>query len=80
MNASADQPGLVDVSFAKPLRVRSVQDVLVTCLSGIAWVTRDGDCHDVILSEGEALRVSMHEDTLIVAMPECKVRIAAAPR
>ena len=68
-------PTVVEVEFAQPYRMALSADVRVLCLSGTAWLTRDG-CHaDTILLQGEVEHVSRAEDVLIVGMPRCRLRM-----
>jgi hypothetical protein len=64
-----------EVPFAQPYRVRLRRSALVTCLSGTAWITRDGQLRDLVLSAGERTRMAGHEDVLVVGLPRCVIRI-----
>lgn len=67
---------VVDVGFARPYRITTSTDVWVTCLSGTAWLTREGCYADTILSPGDVKRVPSTGKPLIVGMPRCRLRIA----
>jgi hypothetical protein len=64
-----------DVEFARPLRLMPSDEVRVTCLSGTAWLTRDGHLADIVLSAGDSARVLPADDALVVGMPCCRLRI-----
>lgn len=66
----------VDVAFAEPYRITSPTDVWVACLSGTAWLTREGCLADTILSPGDVRRVPASGKPLVVGMPRCRLRIA----
>ncbi len=68
-------PSVVDVEFAKPYRTAPSTHAWVMCLSGTAWLTRDGCRADTILSQGDVERVSREEHPLIVGMPRCRLRM-----
>lgn len=69
-------PWVVDVEFARPYRITASADVWVTCLSGTAWLTREGCYGDTILSPGDVKRVPSTGKPLIVGMPRCRLRVA----
>lgn len=72
------EPLIVDVEYCKPHRLAGSSNVWVLCLSGTAWLTRDGCPTDTILARGDAQRVSPAEAPLVVGMPRCRLRIVAA--
>lgn len=71
------EPALVNVEYSKPYRLAGSSNVWVLCLSGTAWLTRDGCPTDTILSQGDAQRVSQADGGLVVGMPRCRLRIVA---
>ena len=75
---AVSRPGAleVDVAFAEPYRITSPTDVWVACLSGTAWLTREGCLADTILSPGDVRRVPASGKPLVVGMPRCRLRIA----
>lgn len=68
-------PTVVDVDFAKSYCVTASRDVWVMCLTGTAWLTRDGCLADLILSPGDMTRVSKADAALVTGMPRCKLGI-----
>lgn len=72
------RPGalVVEVAFAQPYRIDSSTDLWVACLSGTAWLTREGCRADTILSPGDVQRVPCTGKPLVVGMPRCRLRIA----
>lgn len=72
------RPGalVVEVAFAQPYRIDSSTDLWVACLSGTAWLTREGCRADTILSPGDVRRVPCTGKPLVVGMPRCRLRIA----
>lgn len=68
-------PTAVDVEFAKSYRITASRDVWVTCLTGTAWLTRDGCLVDLILSPGDVTRVSKADAALVTGMPRCRIGI-----
>ena len=65
----------VDVEFAKPYRITASRKVWVMCLTGRAWLTRDGSLADLILLPGDVTRVSRADDALVTGMPRCRLGI-----
>lgn len=68
-------PTVVDVEFAKSYCITASRDVWVMCLTGTAWLTRDGCLADLILSPGDVTRVSRSDVALVTAMPRCRLAI-----
>ena len=56
-------------------RVRRVADPIgrrVECLSGVIWVTQDGDLRDIILEPGEGFDFDRSEGVLISALKDSR--------
>ncbi|WP_162245879.1 MULTISPECIES: DUF2917 domain-containing protein [unclassified Roseateles] len=69
-------PTVVDVDFAKSYCVTASRDVWVVCLTGTAWLTRDGCLADLILSPGDVTRVLRADAALVTGMPRCRLGIS----
>jgi hypothetical protein len=56
-------------------RVRRVSEPLgrrIECLSGVIWVTQDGDRRDIILEEGDGFDFDRREGVLISALKDSR--------
>jgi hypothetical protein len=60
------------------LRVEPGTCVEIACLSGILWVTQQGDLRDLFLGPGELLELSPRGRTLVTALEPSLVRIVDA--
>ncbi|MGQ3094048.1 DUF2917 domain-containing protein [Roseateles sp.] len=65
----------MDVEFAKPYLITTPAAVWVMCLSGRAWLTRDGCRADLVLSPGDMTKVSRADVALVTGMPCCRLGI-----
>jgi hypothetical protein len=61
------------------LRLRGGQAVRIACVSGLLWVTQEGDLDDRFIAAGQAVTVSAPGLTLIEAM-EPSIAALSCPR
>lgn len=65
------------------LRVEPGTSVEITCLSGVVWVTQEGDSRDLFLARGEWLDLLPRGVALVTALEASTVRVldrGAQPR
>ncbi len=65
------------------LRVEPGTRVEITCLTGVLWVTQEGDARDLFLGPGESFKLLPRGVTLVAALEPATVRlldIGAEPR
>ena len=60
------------------LRVEPGTRVELACLSGVVWITQQGDLRDLFLAPGESLRLLPRGRTLVTALEPSLVRIVDA--
>jgi hypothetical protein len=60
-----------------PVRFICTIDARVECVSGIAWITTEGDIHDAVLGTGQVHIASRGDRLFINGMPECKLVITS---
>jgi hypothetical protein len=60
------------------LRVEPGTRVEVACLSGVVWITQQGDLRDLFLAAGESLALLPRGRTLVTALEASMVRIVDA--
>ena len=57
------------------LRVEPGSRVEIACLSGVVWVTHEGDTRDLFLAHGESLVPPIHGVTMVTAIEPATVRV-----
>jgi hypothetical protein len=57
------------------LRVEPGSRVEITCLSGVVWVTYEGDTRDFFLAHGESLVPPVRGVTMVTALEPATVRV-----
>ena len=57
------------------LRVESGSRVEIVCVSGVLWVTHEGDARDLFLARGESLVPPAHGVTMVTALESATVRV-----
>ena len=57
------------------LRVEPGTRVEITCLSGVLWVTQEGDSRDLFLARGASLELLPRGVTLVTALESSTVRV-----
>jgi hypothetical protein len=57
------------------LRVEPGTRVEITCVSGVLWVTQEGDSRDLFLAPGESLELLPRGVTLVTALESSTVRV-----
>jgi len=62
------------------LRVEPGTRVEIACLSGVLWITQEGDARDLFLASGESLRLLSRGRTMITALEPSMIRVADVPR
>lgn len=60
------------------LRVEPGTRVQIACLSGVVWITQQGDFRDLFLSPGESLELLPRGRTLVTALEPSMVRVVDA--
>ena len=62
------------------LRVEPGARVEIRCLSGVLWITQQGDARDLFLAPGESFELLPRGRTLITALEPSMVRVIDAVR
>ena len=57
------------------LRVEPGSRVEIACLSGVVWITHEGDTRDLFLAHGESLMPPMRGVTMVTALEAATVRL-----
>jgi hypothetical protein len=57
------------------LRVESGSRVEIACMSGVLWITHEGDVRDLFLARGESLVSPVRGVTLVTALEPATVRV-----
>jgi DUF2917 family protein len=57
------------------LRVEPGSRIEIACLSGVVWVTHEGDTRDLFLAHGESLVPPMRGVTMVTALEPATVRL-----
>jgi len=60
-----------------PVRFVCPAAVRVTCLSGTAWMTTEGDLRDAVLEAGHTHVAARGDRLFINGMPDCQLRIVS---
>lgn len=60
------------------LRVEPGTRVEIACLSGVVWITQQGDLRDLFLAPGESLELLPRGRTLVTALEPSMVRVVDA--
>jgi hypothetical protein len=61
------------------LRVEHASVLEIECLSGVLWITREGDLCDRFLATGESFNPSGRGVTLVTALERSLVRVVERP-
>ena len=56
------------------VRVERGTRIEIACLSGVLWVTQEGDCRDLFLGPGESLELFARGATLVTALEPSTLR------
>ena len=57
------------------VRVKTGTAVEIACVSGVLWVTQEGDVRDMFLAPGESLRLAGRGLTIVTALEPSLVRL-----
>ena len=57
------------------LRLRRGTTLEVVCLSGVVWITQEGDLRDLFLAPGESIRLRLRGVALITALEPAAVKV-----
>ena len=60
------------------LRVEPGMRVEIACLSGVVWITQQGDLRDLFLAPGESIELLPRGRTLVTALEPALVRVVDA--
>lgn len=69
-------PAELDLVPNHPLRLLDAFGLLITCTSGMIWITLDGEADDIFLSAGEQYSVQRNGLTLVESIDQGKISIA----
>jgi len=61
---------------ARQLLALPDEDLVLTCLAGELWLTRDGDIEDYILGPGQSLTVRRGDQAAAQALKPSRVRLS----
>ena len=70
---------MITLGLEESLRVKPSKGTRIACLSGVIWVTREGDPRDFILAHGEAVEVDSGV-TMVTALEPTVISIAKRDR
>ena len=66
--------GLTTIEPNQPMRIVCPSNVVVTCVSGIAWITAAKETRDVVLEPGQRHVAARKARLFINGMPRCVLR------
>lgn len=67
-----------DLAAHATIRIADPVGCTVTCLSGVLWLTHDGDPKDLILKPGEQYRADRRSMLLVQALEESRLELTSA--
>ena len=59
----------------EPLRLQGGTTLEIACLSGVVWITQQGDLRDLFLAPGESIRLELRHLALITALEPAAVKV-----
>lgn len=72
-------PAAVEESLEKrQLRRLPARELVVQCLAGELWITRDGDAEDYILGPGQQLAIGRNDQAAVQALRASRFRLTPA--
>jgi len=71
---------LIGLQAEESLRIESGTAVQVSCLSGVLWITREGDPTDGFVAAGQSVRLTPRGLTLLTALQPALLRVQDPPR
>jgi len=60
------------------LRLLPARDLVLLCLAGELWITRDGDAEDYILGPGQRLAIGRKDQAAVQALRASRFRLTPA--
>lgn len=57
------------------VRLLPARDLMVLCLAGELWITRDGDAEDYILGPGQRLTIGRNDQAAVQALRTSRFRL-----
>jgi len=70
---------MITLGSQESLRVKPAAGTRIACLSGVIWVTREGDLRDFILARGDAVEVGSGV-TMVTALESTVLSIVKRDR
>jgi len=71
---------MVALENESSVRVKAGTAVEIACVSGVLWVTQEGDLRDMFLAPGESLRLVGRGLTIVTALEPSLVRLVEDAR
>jgi hypothetical protein len=72
-------PAAIEEDLEKSrLRLLPARELVVQCLAGELWITRDGDAEDYILGPGQQLAIGRHDQAAVQALRTSRFRLTPA--
>jgi DUF2917 family protein len=72
-------PAMIALDAESSLRIEHAAILEIECLSGVLWITREGDVHDRFIGPGESFNPSGRGVTLATALERTLVRMIERP-
>ena len=72
-------PAMIALNAESSLRIEHAGVLEIQCVSGVLWITREGDVCDRFLGPGDSLRPGTRGVTLATALESSTVRLLERP-
>src|SRR5689334_5994533 len=70
---------MIALDANRSLRVEHAAVLEIECLSGVLWITREGDLHDRFIGPGESFNPTGRGVTLATALERSLIRVVERP-
>lgn len=61
-------------------RIENARGALVTCVSGVTWITQEHDARDIVLGAGQSVVLDRPGLAVVFAFKEAVITVGAAAR
>jgi hypothetical protein len=66
---------MITLDVERSLRIEPGTPIEINCLSGVLWVTQEGDVRDLFVAAGESLMLSTRGVGVVTALERSSVRV-----
>ena len=66
---------MITLEVERSLRIEPGMPIEITCLSGVLWVTQEGDVRDLFVAAGDSLMLSARGVGVVTALERSCVRV-----